>query len=186
MINNSESKEIMNMLLAKNVDITMYTNSLASTDAVYVAANLYKDVFRWADKGMKTYVHTCGFQNETETISENIKNSVWGTHSKTQIYESVDEHGQTVSEVMIGTYNVDNRSNYYNTEMAIFCKGSPEITKEVKDSMMKRINSASLIHADKSATNKDGESVNIYGDDDSKKKLMKLISLPSRLLKFLL
>ena len=185
-LNNSESRNIMNLLLEKNVDITMYTNSLASTDAVYVAANLYRDVFKWARMGMKTYLHNSKFQNETETVSEEIKNSLWGTHSKTLVYESIDESGNTISEVMIGTYNIDNRSNYYNTEMAIFCKGNAELTKEVEESVLSRIDNAYQIHNDKTATNKDGEKVSIYGDDSSKRKLMRIISLPSYLFKFLL
>lgn len=189
MLNNEESKELMDLLLDRKVEITMYTNSLASTDAVYVAANLYRDVFKWAGLGMSTNVHNGKYiplTEQDETISPEVKSATWGTHSKTHIYESIDQNGDEVSEVMIGTYNIDNRSNYYNSEMAVFCKGNPELTSEIKDSMYKRMNNGFQIHEDKTATNKNGDSVSIYGTSSKKKTLMRLISIPSRLLKFLL
>lgn len=185
-MNNEESREIMQILLDRKVDITMYTNSLASTDAIYVAANLYLDVFKWAKMGMKTFIHTGEFISETETINADINNSNWGTHSKTHVYESLNEDGNAVSEIMVGTYNIDNRSNYYNTEMAVFCKGNPDLTNEVKASALKRIDNAFEIHADKTATNKNDEQVSTYGVDAKNKTLMKIIALPSYLFKFLL
>lgn len=185
-LNNEESREIMQLLLDRKVDITLYTNSLASTDAVYVAANLYRDVFKWARMGMRTFIHTGEFVSEAETINDEVKSARWGTHSKTHIYESIDEAGNQISEIMIGTYNIDNRSNYYNTEMAVFCKGNPELTNEVKKSAFNRIDEAFEIHPNKTATNKSGEKVSTYGVNPTNVRLMKLIALPSYLFKFLL
>ena len=124
---NKHSNALMKGLLKRNIDITVYTNSLASTDAVYVAANLYYDVFKWTRKGIQIYLHDGLFVNNNPEVPEASKKARWGTHSKVQVYENHNS-----SEAMIGTYNVDNRSNFYNSEMAIFCKGNDEFTQEVK------------------------------------------------------
>lgn len=181
MINNRYSRELMHDLIDRNVDIQLYTNSLASTDAVYVAANLYLDVKSWANKGIKIHIHDGKYLDETPVIDESIKGAKWGTHTKAHIYES-----QNFSEIMVGTYNIDNRSNHYNSEMAIFCKGSDELTADLKESIERRMNHGYEITAEGKAINKDGKEVDVMGADTDNKLLMKLITFPSWLLKFLL
>lgn len=182
MINNEYSSELMESMIRNGIDIDLYTNSLASTDAVYVAANLYIYAQDWAKMGMNVFVHDGNFLEEgAGVLSEGVKTAMWGTHSKTQVYESDD-----YTEVMIGTYNVDNRSNHYNTEMAIFCKGSKEIADEVKNSIAHRVRNSYQIHGDGTATNRDGKSVSVLGANEENKDLMRKITAPSWLLKFLL
>mgnify|MGYP003683435995 CR=1 FL=1 len=182
MINNTFTKELMNSLLERNIDITLYTNSLASTDAVYVAANLYKDFTKWTSRGIKVFVHAGEHFDEGEyVLKPSLRDAMWGMHAKTQVYES-----QNTSEVMIGTYNIDNRSNHYNSEMAIFCKGSPDITNEVKNSIDQRIDKSYQLHNDRTATNRDGEEVSIYGANEDSLIKMRLMALPSWIVKPLL
>jgi len=185
-LNNGKTRKLMSHLLENDVEITMLTNSLASTDAIYIAANLYKDIFRWARMGMKTYIHAGTFYERNEILNESIASARWGTHSKTQIYDSIDENGNLISEVMIGTYNIDNRSNHYNTEMAIFCKGSDSYTEEVRESANHRLDNAYRVHGNQTAYNANGERVSIFGDKAENKLLTALIAMPSWLLKFLL
>ena len=87
---------------------------------------------------------------------------------------------------MIGSYNVDNRSSFYNNEMAIFCKGSDSYTNDVKDNIHGRLNKSYMLRADGTAVDIDGNSVSIYGRDDTKKGKMKLLQVPASLIKFLL
>ena len=87
---------------------------------------------------------------------------------------------------MIGTYNVDNRSNFLNTEMAIFCKGNDEYSQAVKANIQSRIENSYQIHGDRTATDKDGNRVSIYGDEAKNKWLMRLIALPSLLLQWVM
>lgn len=181
LIANSHANKLMKSMLKRKVEISVYTNSLASTDAVYVAANLYYDVFKWARKGIHIYLHDGLYTNENPELEDSIKNARWGTHTKAQVYES--SHG---SEAMIGTYNIDNRSNFYNSEMAVFCKGNEEYSQLVKKQIMDMAHKGIKINADGSATDRNGNTKSVFGSSDKDLKLMHLIFLPSWLLKFLL
>lgn len=185
-LNNRRSRRLMKLLLSKDVDITLYTNSLGSTDVIFVAAHLYNSMFKWAKWGMKTYVHAGEHINEDEVLSKEVAKAGWGTHSKTHIYESKDEEGNISSEVMIGTYNIDNRSNFYNNELAVFCKDTPEFTEAVRDNIQFRINKSYRIYKNRTARTLDGKSVNVYGTDKKQTLKLKLLSIPAWLIKFLL
>lgn len=181
LIANRHSNKLLKSMLARDVKLAVYTNSLASTDAVYVAANLYYDAFKWVNKGIDIYLHDGLYTNDNPELDESIKKAKWGTHSKVQVYESTDS-----TEVMIGTYNIDNRSNFYNSEMGIFCKGNDEFTKEVKDNIMDLAHKGIKLNGDGSATDRDGNKKSVFGSSKKDLKLMRIIFLPSWLLKFLL
>ena len=181
MINNRYSHSLMDELLVNKVEINLYTNSLASTDAVYVAANLYLDINKWKKEGLNIHVHAGQYLNETPAFDDSIKNAKWGLHTKAHVYERSDS-----SEIMIGTYNIDNRSNHYNSEMAIFCKGNDELTSELKSSIQDRMREGLEITPDRSAIDKHGNKTSAMGIDPDNKLLMRLITLPSWFLKFLL
>ena len=108
-------------------------------------------------------------------------------HSKTHIYDSIDpKSGEAISEVMVGTYNIDNRSNYYNAEMAIFCKGSASFTEEVRTNVEARIAKSYKLNGNRTATDKDGNTVSRFGRDATNITKMRLLAIPSYILKFLL
>lgn len=137
-----------------NKDISLFTNSLASVDFPLVTAHFKKRIDRYLAAGYKIYVHSGNWLGEdgVPAISTKIRDARWGTHAKTHIY---DEDG-----FMIGTFNFDSRSAYYNTELALFCDGNEILTNIVKDSLLYRkdhlsdpprgikINDADDIHAD--------------------------------------
>lgn len=87
---------------------------------------------------------------------------------------------------MIGTYNYDNRSNHYNTEMGIFCKGSEDLFKDVKENYDLRRGEGYLIHSDYTATDRDGKKVSPLGANKDDLIKMALMALPSWLLQLLL
>ncbi|MFP5386490.1 MAG: phospholipase D-like domain-containing protein [Bacteriovoracia bacterium] len=181
LIANKHSNKLMKSLLKRNVEITVYTNSLASTDAVYVAANLYFDVFRWVKKGINIHLHDGLYIDDNSGLDESIRKAKWGTHSKVQVYESTHS-----TEAMIGTYNIDNRSNFYNSEMGVFCKGNNEFTQEVKNHILNQAKSGIQINEDGSATDREGNKKSVFGSSKKDLLLMNVIFLPSWLLKFLL
>ena len=181
LIHNKRTRNIMAHLLKNKVDIDVYTNSLGSTDAVYVAANLYLYIKEWAKSGIKIWLHDSSFIHDGPAMTEEAEKARWGTHDKTQVYEA-----STHTEVMIGTYNIDNRSNFYNTEMAIFCRGNDELSMEVKNSIMGRAHKGVRVTADGAAVDLAGNSRNIYSASKNKVLFMKFITLPSYILNFLL
>lgn len=181
LIHNKRTRNIMAHMVNKKVDINVYTNSLGSTDAVYVAANLYLYIKAWARAGIKIHLHDGTFVHEGPAMTEEAEKSRWGTHDKTQVYEA-----STHSEVMIGTYNIDNRSNFYNTEMAMFCRGNDELSQEVKESILRRAYKGIAIQSDGSGIDAKGLPRNIHAAGKKQVLMMKFITLPSWLLNFLL
>lgn len=178
MINKSFG-EMMGELLDRGVDTKVLTNSLGSTDAIYVSANFYRQIGDWIQRGLKTYVHTSRFQGE-RVYDEMIRNTRYGIHSKTFVIDGVD--------FTIGTYNVDNRSDFYNTEMSLFCEGSPELAKILLDNMNLRLENAyELLDNGLSARDDKGNSADAYGGaDESTIRLMRRIRIPTQLLEFLM
>lgn len=175
-LNNSKSRKIAEDLLAANKKITILTNSLGSTDAVYVSTVFSDEVKKFTpNSNFSAYTYKGGFSDETEVISDAVKNSTWGTHSKTAVFNK--------NSFMIGTFNIDNRSNFYNTEMALFCSGSEELTKDVLDNIKLRMGKS--YHLNTEGTPDDCSSI-LTGASTSKKLLFYLIKIPSNLLAFLL
>ncbi len=178
MINKSFG-EMMGELLDRGIETKVLTNSLGSTDAIYVSANFYRQIGDWIRRGLKTYVHTSKFQG-VRVYDDVIKKSRYGVHSKTFLIDGID--------FTIGTYNVDNRSDFYNTEMTLFCEGSPELAKILSDDMNLRLeNSYELLDNGLSAQDDKGNSADAYGGaDESTIRLMRRIRIPTQLLEFLM
>ena len=181
MINNHATLDLMEETISRGVDVRIYTNSLASTDALYMVANTYLKIMLWSQFGVKTWLHNGKPYLNDVIFDQKAATAKWGSHDKTQIYES-----ETFSEVMIGSYNIDNRSYHFNTELAFFCRGSDEFTKEVKDSVVSRSEQGFLFMPDGTATNKAGEKVNVYGAPKKQVILMKALALPSWFIRYFL
>lgn len=180
-ITNKRSRKVLNTLLKNKVSINVHTNSLGSTDAIYMSANLYLHLRGWVKKGIQFHLHD-GEWSEDESYDNRINFSKrWGTHAKTQIYET-----SQYTEVMIGTFNLDNRSYDYNTEMAVFCKGNDDFTQEVKDDMIMKSKNGIEVKKDGSARDRFGFKKNVTGAKTDDVVKMNLITFPSWLVDFLL
>lgn len=175
-LNNSKSKKIADDLLKSKKKITILTNSLGSTDAIYVSTIFNDEVKNYTpNENFNAYIYKGKYSGESELYSDEVRNATWGTHSKTAVFSD--------DSFMIGTFNIDNRSNFYNTEMAIFCSGSPELTKDVKDNIKFRMGNS--YHLNREGTPDDCSSL-LSGATPTKKLLYYLIKIPSTLLQFLL
>lgn len=169
---NSDWKDVLGNLLDRNTKVRMYTNSLGSTDAFYVSANFYRIIFDWEKRGLIPYIHDSGYAGITDVVDPSFEKTRWGVHSKTHIYDE--------DSLYIGTYNIDNRSDFYNAEMGIFCDGNKELVAELKGNIERRLDQAYEIVGDMKAEDENGEEADIYGNATEKAiKIMKAIKIPS-------
>ena len=175
-LNNRNSISIIDYLFKNNKKITIFTNSLASTDAIYVSAVFNEEVKKFTPNELfSAYIYKGTNSGEDEYISDEVKNARWGTHSKTIVFSD--------DAFMVGTFNIDNRSNFYNTEMGLFCKGSPELTKMVRDNIEIRMKNAKRLGKD--GKPEDGTPL-LESNSGGRKLMYHLLQIPSALLQFLL
>lgn len=175
-LNNSRSREALEKMLESGQKVNILTNSLGSTDAIYVSTVFAEEVRGYTPlDNFSAYIYTGHFSNESELMNDEIKNAVWGTHSKTIVFND--------QAVMVGTFNIDNRSSYYNTEMAIFCNESKEIRDDVMDNIKLRMKHSKKLG--KNGRPEDGTAL-LANSSFTKKLLYFFLKVPASLLKFLL
>lgn len=172
---NKEWQEALSEVMRRGVTIKLFTNSLSSTDAFYVAANFYRIIFKWQEAGLIPFIHNSKFDAIDPVLNETVAKGRWGMHEKTQVYNN--------NTFYIGTYNIDNRSDFYNAEMGVFCEGSTELTSNLLDDMNLRSGKGFMITGDKKAETAQGNAADVYGNATEKQiKIMKAFTLPSLLL----
>lgn len=112
-------------LTDRKVDLHILTNSLYSTDAIYVNAVFNTVIGKWLKKNVPTWIFKGDAMNVEgyPLLTEKIQASRWGTHTKAFVFDN---------DFFIGSYNFDPRSNRYSTEMGILCEGSPELMSEME------------------------------------------------------
>ena len=182
MIDGDNTNQTMDLLLKHGAKIDLYTNSLASTDATYVAANMYLGLQDWKKRGINVFLHDGQWIPKNPQTPAFIRQAKSGTHSKVQVYMT-----KAYSEVMVGTYNVDHRSNYYNAEMALFCKGNDQLTAEVVASIANNTRYGLKVASDGThVTDRNGKVQSVYGATPGAVRKMKLITIPSWLARDLL
>ncbi|GAB4011806.1 MAG: phospholipase D family protein [Bdellovibrio sp.] len=122
------------ILLNQKAKITLLTNGLYSTDAIYVASVFNSRIPEWIEKGMSTHVYSGDIEKNYAVVQDEISKSRWGTHSKSFVFDDRD--------FFIGSYNIDPRSNVYSLEMGLFCDGNPEFASRVRSLIQQRIDNA--------------------------------------------
>jgi len=180
-IPNKRNRYLLESLLEKGVRVSFHTNSLASTDAIIMSANLYLRARSWIKKGLELFLHDGKSVEMFPGLEGGVNARIRGTHAKTHIYETTE-----YSEIMVGTYNFDNRSDFYNSEMAIFCKGNDELTEELKTDLNMRMRNGIKVNPDGKAEDRNGNKVHITGATKERILKMQLVTFPSRLIDFLL
>ncbi len=108
-------------------------------------------------------------------MNDDIKNSDWGTHSKTIVFNN--------NSFMVGTFNSNNRSNFYNTEMAVFCRGRIELTNDVLTNIKFRMKNAR--HLNKLGKPDDGTDL-LDGTSFKKKLLYFMLKIPASIAQILM
>ncbi len=127
-IQNSD-EHFLEGVLEKGVEISLLTNSLRSTDAIYVAAVFYPKMKSWLEKGMDISIFK-GDSLKSSYLSDSIKKSHWGVHSKSIIFDN--------NTFMISSYNIDPRSRNLNNELAVFCHDTPDLALQIQKDIESR------------------------------------------------
>lgn len=174
-LNNNFTEDI-DKKLKNNIKVTVFTNSVASTDAIHVASVFNGSINQFTpSENFTAYTYKGVTADEGKTYNDRIRDGVWGTHSKSMVFND--------NAFMIGTYNMDNRSSHYNAEMAIFCSGSKELTADVKNNIIHRTTKSNRLNAEGLPDDCSG----LFGEVKTKKKLFYyLLKIPSYFLQSLL
>lgn len=174
-LENYMSERLSMFLKETGTNLKVMTNSLASTDSVFtqtVFSDQVKSYTKFPE--FKAYLFNGIYPGETKLL-EGVEDATWGTHSKTIIFSK--------DSFMIGSFNMDNRSSYYNSELAIFCSGSEELTKDVRDSIEGRMKESHRLDKHGDIEVCEDEALTI---SPLKKSLFWLLKIPSHLLQDLL
>ncbi len=122
-IPDKDSRAALKDVLKAHKKVSVITNSLYSTDAIYVNAVFNSIIPSWIKKGVNANVFK-GNIPENYPVVEGVEKARFGTHVKAYTYDN--------DGFMIGTYNFDPRSTMYDSEMALFCFGAPDLTQAMR------------------------------------------------------
>lgn len=172
-IMDKDMRESIENALARNIDLKVLTNGLYASDAIYVGSRLYDAVRTWLKLGLDLFLVKGSIFKEYPVFNSIFKKVRWGTHAKTII---VDEKTSVV-----GTYNIDPRSNNYNMEHALVCRDNFEVAQAIKDSVQVRMESARFMKDQNTFSKLKWEKI-----DASKKFLYYLVKIPAILFNHLL
>lgn len=170
---NSSWESVLLGLVDQKKDVTVYTNSLGATDAVYVSTAFYQKVYEYMERGIVSIVHPAKWVEGDPYIFKSTPSIRYGVHSKTWLRDH--------QQVMVSSYNMDNRSDYYNNELALICNDSDELARDLWANMKARRDEGYRVVGYEAATREDGAEgpADIYGGaDQGQIKLMKAIKLP--------
>lgn len=170
---NDESKTALETALSNKVNITLLTNSLNSTDAIYVYDVFDSIIKGWIKKGLNSYIYKGSLPENYEVINEEVSKARFGVHAKSFVFDKKD--------VVIGTFNFDPRSANLNTEMTISCENNPELARLVSEDIEGRIKNS--LHLDSSKT---VDEVEFYNVGFFKRLGYYLLKGPSNLFDYLL
>lgn len=168
-----ESKEALDHALGNKVEVKLLTNSLNSTDAIYVYAAFDSIIKKWLDKGLQSYIFKGAVPENYSTMTKEISNARFGVHAKSFVFDKKD--------VIIGTFNFDPRSSNLNTEMTVACENNPELARVVLDDIEGRIKGS--IHLDSKET---VDQVEFYNTGFLKKLTYYILKVPSNIFDYLL
>lgn len=168
---NDKSQMLLENLSDREVKFSFLTNSLHSTDAIYVSAAFYNDVRPWFNRDIKAYIYKGSYPSRYQA-PDMAQDSRWGIHSKSFVIDN--------SIAKIGTFNFDPRSKIWNKEMGIICEGE-DVATELLASMERRMEDSILL--DSVEKLRDYKFINASTLDIT---LYYLLYLPSNILSFLL
>jgi putative cardiolipin synthase len=170
---NDESKRALEVALSNSVNVRLLTNSLNSTDAIYVYDVFDAIIKGWIKKGLNAYVYKGTVPENYEVMNGEMAKAKFGVHAKSFVFDQKD--------VVIGTFNFDPRSANLNTEMTIACEDNPELARVVSEDIEARMKNS--IHLDSTKT---VDEVEFYNVGFFKRITYYLLKAPSNLFDYLL
>lgn len=170
---NGELETSLERALNNNVKVKLLTNSLNSTDAIYVYTVFDTIIPEWLGKGLDSYIFKGHRPESYEILEDQAGVARFGIHAKTFVIDEKD--------VIIGTYNVDPRSANFNAEMIMTCNNNKEFASAVQKDIDIRL--AESLHLNSRAAIKDAE---FYQIGFGKKLVYYFLKGPSNWLDYLL
>lgn len=170
---NSSWEGVLFDLVDQKKNVSVFTNSLGATDAVYVSTAFYQKVYEYMDRGIVSIVHPAKWIGNDPYVFKSTPTIRYGVHSKSWLRDH--------QQVLISSYNMDNRSDYYNNELAIICNDSKGLADDLWADMLQRRLSGYRVVGNEMAVREDGKQgpADIYGGaDEAQIRLMKKIRLP--------
>ena len=148
-----KTNELFRNILERGISVSLLTNGMYSTDALPVAAVFNHYLKDWLKLGLKPSVFSGFFIEGKEAMSEEVRQSRWGVHSKTIVFD--DDH------FMIGSYNFDPRSAYYSAEMSVFCEGEKDLTSSLADNIRMRMKNSVTFKTEEDARKHEFDNVSL-------------------------
>lgn len=170
---NDELSSALREALSKKVDVKLLTNSLTSTDAIFIYATFDSNANYWLSKGLDANIFKGTKPSRYEILSRFAGDASYSVHAKTLIFDDED--------VAIGTYNMDPRSANYNAEMVVTCEKNPELARVVQADIDERLVQSIQLNSKKAI--KDAE---FYQVGFGKRLLYYILKIPSNIFSYLL
>lgn len=126
---NDDSAQAIQRLLDRGAQFDAITNSLYSTDAIFVSAAFFGGMRQWVGRGLAVHIFN-GQSIREHLLNRRSLHARWGIHSKSAVFDD--------DLLKIGSFNFDPRSKDWNMEMAFFCR-SEEMADSLRHSIEKRI-----------------------------------------------
>ncbi|MDD4973279.1 MAG: phosphatidylserine/phosphatidylglycerophosphate/cardiolipin synthase family protein [Bacteriovorax sp.] len=159
--------------LENKVKVTLLTNSLNSTDAIYVYASFDSNIKNWIKKGLDTYIFKGNLPENYATMTDEISHARFGVHAKSFVFDKKD--------VVIGTYNFDPRSANLNVEMTLSCDNNPKLAGIVTEDIEARMRGSIFLDSNKTV-----DDFQFYNTSFLKRIGYYLYKIPSNLFDYLL
>jgi putative cardiolipin synthase len=172
-IDDKASSAALKTALQNKVKVKLLTNSLYSTDAVYVFDVFDSIISKWLQLGIDVYVFIGDRPENYNVLNDGIANARFGVHAKTFVFDNKD--------VVIGTYNFDPRSSNYNTEMVVSCDNNPELAQIVTSDIESRIKGSMHLDSERAINQTRFSRVSLL-----KKLEYILLKIPSNMFSYLL
>lgn len=169
----NNSKRALEKALDNKVKVTLLTNSLHSTDAIFVYAVFNDIITKWVHKGLDAYIYKGEIPQTYQRFNEDKSKTRYGIHAKSFVFDHKD--------VVIGTYNFDPRSANLNAEMTISCENNPELALRVTNDIEDKLNGSIHLKSKKII-----EEVEFYKVEFLKRLEYLFLKIPSNVFDYLL
>ena len=120
-----EYEKILTNLLNQNISVSTVTNSLYSTDHLSSALVSSNGIKTLISRGIKSFVYSGSPLSEDDYFHQETRNGRYAVHAKTWVFDD--------DSFFIGSYNVNPRSQHFNSEVGIFCHNNPILAQGLRD-----------------------------------------------------
>lgn len=127
----SDGVQDFKSIVDRNVDVTVLTNTLHSTDAYYTISAFAATLGDLNRTGIEVWGYKGAPPDPSQLVPEVDVSQRWGLHAKRGVID--DE------TTIVGTYNIDPRSANLNSEMIFICRQNKELARAVTENMEIRL-----------------------------------------------